>query len=206
MVLILDAAFTTTTNALQIVRANAVESTQTSYNRGLVGLLDALTSATIEGFSSTSIANWSVAYSDTGAGRFTGTKMQIARDAIYNYGGGKPDLCFLSQGVLRDLNLQERSALRQTDPMNLVIDGKAKQPGVKWHSSRRVPPGYVIPVDSSGIKKWQLNPKPGSTFQWRDGKEPIDQNYLLFSADFPLQMVYNNRKKLTYFAAQQEQN
>lgn len=207
MVLVLDAAFTTTTNSLQIVRANAVESTQTSYNRGLVGLLDVLTSASVFGLSSTSIANWSPAFADTTTGgRFSGTKLQIMRDQIHNYGGGKPDMCFIAQGVKRDLDLLERSALRQTDPMNLVVDGNAKAKGMKWHSSRRVPPGYVAPVDMTGWKKWQLNPKPGTNFSWRDGYKPTDQNFLLFGGDLPLQLIPTNRKKFAYLSNQQEQN
>lgn len=207
MVLVLDAAFTTTTNSLQIVRSNAVESTQTSYNRGLVGLLDTCTSASVYGLSSTSIANWSPAVSDITTSRFTGTMLQIARDQIMNYGGGKPDLAFISQGVKRDLNLQERSALRQSDPMNLVVDGDAKAKGLKWHATRRCIPGNVTVVDTSGWKKWQLLPKPGKGFAWRDGKEAIDQNYLLFAADFPLALIPTNRKKFAYFGlAKQEQN
>lgn len=205
MVILLDGAFTTTTNSLQIVRANAVESTQTSYNRGLVGLLDTLTSGTVHGLASSSIANWSVAYADTNAGRFTGTKMQTAKDAIANYGGhGKPNTCFISQGVKRDLNLQERSALRQTDPLALQIDGDSKSRGIKWHSSRRVPPGYVALCDTFSWKKWQLNPKPGTSYAWRDGKEPTDQNFLLFSGDFPLQLIPTSRKDFAYFSGQQE--
>ena len=206
MVVTLDAAATITGPSIQIVRSNAVESTQTSYNRGLVGLLDVLTSASNFGLSSTSIANWSVAYSDTSTGRFSGTKMQIAKDQIMNYGGGKPDLCFIDQAVKRDLIQAERSALRQTDPLNMQIDGDAKSRGVKWFSSRRVPPSYVAVVDSSGWKKWQLNPKPGTSFSWRDGKEPIDQNFLLFAGDFPLQLIPNNKKKFAYFSGQQGQS
>lgn len=207
MVILLDAAFTTTTDSLQIVRANAVESTQTSYNRGLVGLLDVCTSGTVFGLASSSIANWFPSVSDTTTSRFTGTMLQIARDQIANFGVGKPDIAFISQGVKRDLNLQERSALRQNDPMNLVVDGDAKAKGIKWHSSRRVPPGNVTVVASDSWKKWQLNPKPGSNFAWRDGKEAIDQNYLLFSGDFPLQLIPTSRKSFAYFGlSKQEQN
>lgn len=205
MVILLDAAFTTTTNGQQFVRANAVESTQTSYNRGLVGLLDVLTSASVHSLSSTSVANWSPAYSDTATGRFTGTKMHIAKDEINNHGGGKVDLCFIDQAVKRDLVLQERSALRSGDPMSLQIDGDAKSKGVKWHSSRRVPPGYVVPVASKTWKKWQLNPKPGTSFSWRDGYKPTDQNYLIFGGDLPLALIATNRKNFAYFSGQARQ-
>lgn len=203
---VLDAALTITTDGLQIVRANAVESTQTSYNRGLTGMLDGATSSAIQGLDKTSIANWSVSYSDTTTSRFTGTMMHIAKDSVKNYGGGKVDVCEIDQAVFRDLSLQAESALRQMDPYNLVIDGAAKSKGVEWRATRRVPPGYVFPRNSSGLRKWQLNPKPGSAFSWRDGLERPDDSFLTFSADFPIQLAWKNRKKLTYFSGKQGQS
>lgn len=205
IVLVLDAALTITNAGLQIVRANAVESTQTSYNRGLTGMLDAATSSAIQGLDQTSIANWNVSYSDTASTRFTGTMMHIAKDSVGNFGGGKIDVCEIDQGVYRDLSLQAESSLRQMDPYNLVIDGLAKSKGIEWRSTRRVPPGYVFPRNSSGLRKWQLNPKPGSAFSWRDGLERPDDSFLTFSADFPIQLAWKSRKKLTYFSAKQRQ-
>jgi len=206
MVLVLDAAFTTTTNSLQIVRANAVESTQTSYNRGLTGLLDICTSASVQGLSTTSIANWSVAYSDTASGRFSGNKIRLAKDAIANYGpnGAKPDVCFLSQGVYRDLILGERSSLVQNDAVALQLDGDVKSRGLQFFKSRRVPPGYAFVVDRKGFKKWQLLPKPGSKFSWADGKEQIDQSAMVFAIDLPIQTAVTSRKCFSYFSSQQE--
>lgn len=205
VVVVLDAALTITNNGLQIVRSNAVESTQTSYNRGLNGILDICTSSANQGLDATSISNWSVSYSDTTTSRFTGTMMHIAKDQVKNYGGGKVDVCEIDQAVFRDLSLQAESSLRQTDPYNLVIDGAAKSKGVEWRATRRVPPGYVFPRNSSGLRKWQLNPKPGSAFAWRDGLERPDDSFLTFSADFPIQTACKNRKKFTYFSAKQRQ-
>lgn len=205
IVLVLDAALTIS-GTTQIVRSNAVQSTQTSYNYGLTGLLDGCTSTTIQGLPSTSIANWSVAYSNTNTQRFSGTLMHIAKDQVANYGGGKVDVCEIDQAVYRDLSLQAESQLRQDDAYNLVIDGMAKSKGVEWRKTRRVPPGYAFPRNSSGLRKWQLNPKPGSAFSWRDGLERPDDSFLTFSADFPIQLAWKSRKKATYFSGLQGQS
>lgn len=206
LVVVLDAALTTTVNNLQIVRANAVESTQTSYNRGLVGLLDGTTSASVQSLSNTSIANWSVSYSDSSTSRFTGTMCQIAKDQIANYGGGRADVCYIDQGVKRDLNLQAVSVYRSMDPENLAVDGQAKTKGIEWRSSRRVPPGYAFMANlKRSLRKWQLNPKPGSQFAWRDGLERPDDSFMTFSADFPLQLAWKNRKCWTVFSGKQRQ-
>lgn len=205
VVIVLDAALTSTVNNLQIVRSNAVESTQTSYNRGLVGLLDAATTDTVQGVAGSTVPNWTVSYADTASTRFTGTMMQIAKDQIANYGGGKANVAHIDQGVKRDLDLQAGSYLRQSDAYNLVIDGAAKSKGIEWRSSRRVPPGYVFVMNDSMIRKWQLNPKPGSAFAWRDGLHRPDDAFMTFSADFPLQVAWKSRKKMAYFSGKQRQ-
>jgi hypothetical protein len=197
-----DTALTTTTNGLQIVRANAVEQTQTSYNRGLVGMLDGLTTASVQGQTSATYPNWSVAYSDTAAGRFTGTKMHIAKDEINNYGVGAADTCWIAQGVYRDLVSQMQSSYRASDPLSLQIDGAAKSKGIQFVSTRRTPPGYVVVGRKKSLQRWQLNPKPGKSFSWKDGKEKIDESVLLFSADFPLQLAWKSRKSFAYFSGQ----
>lgn len=194
---------TTTTDNLQIVRAVAVENTQTNYNRGLTGWLDAMTSTSVQGISSSTDPNWSVAAAETSTGRFTGTLMHFLKDEVANYGGAKVNLALMDQGVYRDLVAQERSALRQTDPFALQIDGAAKSKGVQIFTSRRVPPGYVFVGDKSGVQKWQMTPKPGTQFAWRDGKEKIDENYMLFSADFVCQLAWKSRKKFAYASNKQ---
>ena len=207
-VVVLDsfsAALTTTTDGLQIVRANAVEQTQTSYNRALVGMLDGLTTASVQGQTSATYPNWSVAYSDTAAGRFSGLKMHIAKDEIANYGTGAPDTCWIGQGVYRDLVAQMQSSYRASDPLSLQIDGAAKSKGIQFVSTRRTPPGYVVVGRKKALNRWQLNPKPGKAFAWKDGKEKIDESIMLFSADFPLQMAWKSRKSFAYFSTQTSQ-
>ena len=207
-VMVLDsfsAALTTTTNGLQIVRSNAVEQTQTSYNRALVGMLDGLTTASVQGQTSATYPNWSVAYSDTAAGRFSGTKMHYAKDEISNYGVGAPDTCWIAQGVYRDLVAQMQSSYRTSDPLGIQIDGAAKSKGIQFVSTRRTPPGYVVVGRKKSVQRWQLNPKPGKAFAWRDGKEPTNDSYMLFSADFPLQLAWKSRKSFAYFSSQTSQ-
>lgn len=205
MVVNWDAGFTLG-SAGQMVRSNAVQNTQTSYNYGLTGLLQAVGGGSVQGLSNTSIANWAVAYSNTNTQRMTGTLMHIAKDQIANYGGGKADVCEIDQAVYRDLSLQAESQLRQDDAYNLVIDGMAKSKGIEWRKTRRVPPGYAFIRNSSGLRKWQLNPKPGSAFSWRDGLERPDDSFLTFSADFPIQLAWKSLKKAAYLSGLQGQS
>lgn len=199
-----SATLTTTTNGLQIVRANAVEQTQTSYNRALVGVLDLNTSTTVQGVA-TSEPNWNVAYSDTAADRFSAVDVHIAKDEIANLSPNKMDTMWMDQGVHRDLVSQERSVYRSNDPLSLQLDGAVKSKGVQVIASRRVPPGYVFCAAKKALNKWTLSPKPGSAFAWRDGKEKIDESVLLFSADFPLQLAHKSKRSWAYFSSKQRQ-
>lgn len=189
-----------------VVKANSLENTTitgTDYNRGLVGILDAMTSTSVHSLSSSSVANWDVAYSDTSSGRFSGIKLHRAKQEIMNEGGGKGNLVIWSQGIERDVLLQSQAAVRFDTPFELEIDGSTKSRGVKFFTSRRVPPGYAFVMDRKSMRRMTLIPKPG-TPAWGDGDKLENQNGFVFSLDWPVALVHLNRKNLAYFSSQQE--
>lgn len=188
-----------------VVKANSKENTTiagTDYSRGLVGMVDITTTASIHSLSSSTDENWDVAYSDTAAGRFSGTKVIRAEDEIRNEGGGKVTTILIDQGVRRDWINLERAAVRFSDPLSMETDGNVKSKGRKILASRRVPPGYVYCFDKSALSKWTLLPKPDGKFSWGDGKEYIDENGMVFRIDMPVALVTKNRKKFAYFTGQ----
>ena len=188
-----------------LVKANSKGNTtidHTDYNRGLVGTIDLTTTASVHSLSSATVPAWDVAYSDTVAGRFSGSKVTRAGDEIDNKGGGRVTHLLMDQGVRRDWINLERAALRFSDPMAMETDGNVKSKGRKIMATKRVPPGYVYAFDKSALSKWALLPKPDGKFSWGDGKEYIDENAMVFRIDMPVALVCRNRRKLAYFTGQ----
>lgn len=191
-----------------IVKANSKGNTDindTDYNNCMVGIIDALTTASIHGLSSATNANYDVAYSDVVAGRFNGVKLRHAADEIQDLGNGTVNLVLMDRGVYRDSVALERAGLRFNDPFSMELDGDIKSKGRRFFRTRRVPSGMVIPMDKSAVSKWTLIPKPDNGIAWGDGKEYIDQSGMVFSIDFPTALVWKNRRKLSYFTNQTTQ-
>lgn len=188
-----------------IVKANSkgnTDITHTDFSRGLVGLVDITTTASVHSLSSSTVPAWDVAYSDSTAGRFSGSKVIRAGDEIDNKGGGKVTHLLMDQGVRRDWINLERAALRFSDPMSMETDGSVKSKGRKILATKRVPPGYVYAFDKSALSKWALLPKPDGKFTWGDGKEYIDENGMVFRIDMPVALVCKNRRKFALFTGQ----
>jgi hypothetical protein len=189
-----------------IVKANSMENATlagTDYNRGLVGLLDALTSSSVHSLTTSTEPNWNVAYADTTAGRFSGIKLHRAKQEVQNEGPGKVNLVFMSQGVERDVVSQYQAGVRFEDSFGMEIDGSVKSKGIRFFSSRRVPPGYVAAVDKRSCRKMTLIPKPDQPM-WDDGEKIPDISGFVFPIDYPVGLVWLARKNLSYFSGQVE--
>jgi hypothetical protein len=187
-----------------VVKANSLENTTvagTDYSRGLTGWLDATSSTSVHSLSSSSVANWSVAYSDTASGRFTGRKLRRAKQEIANEGGGKANFMLIDQAVYRDLIDTERAAVRFDNPFGMEIDGDVKAKGFQIHQTRRVPPGYVFVADKKSVRKMTLLPKPGQP-AWDDAYKLQDKSGYVFCLDYPVAQVFLNRKNLAVFSNQ----
>lgn len=179
-----------------IVLANSMEQTTiaaSDYNKGLVGFLDIINSASVHGLATSTNALWATAWNDTAAGRMTGVRLHKARQLIKNAGGGKMDRVLIAQGVERDMIALYQAAARYSSTFGMEVDGSIKSKGVKFFSSERVPPGYVIGYASKSIKKLALLDYPSDSPPWEDADKIQDRRMWAFDIDYPLAMVCTNR-------------
>jgi hypothetical protein len=184
----------------QIVFANSLENTTlvgTDYNKSITGLLDAVTSVSLQGISSATYGKWLPGYTDTAAGQFTNIKLRRFKQGIQNQGGGKLTDIRWSQGVENSVFSQLQAGMRFTDSYNMEMDGDPKAKGVSIKESRHVPPGYVFGWDRKSLNKMVLLPKPGAP-SWDDGEKIPDRSAYVFPIDYPCQMVYLNRANIAY--------
>lgn len=187
-----------------LVKANSLENTTidgTDYNRGLVGLLDMVTSSSVHGFSDVDNENWAPALVNSSGGAFAREDLQTAAQEISDLGGGKLTDILTTAGVKRAIIGTVANNLRFTDPFNLQLDADVKATGVTIRTTRRVPPGYMFAFDRKSIRKMVLLKKPteGDAPMWEDGQKIQDRSAMVFSIDFPMQMVVLNRRNLALY-------
>lgn len=193
----------------EIYFANNLENTTlasgTEKDMNLIGILDGMTAASVHGVSSSGNPKWQPAVQDTSGGRFTGIKLRKGKQGIMNEGGGKLTDVIWSNGVENDVVAQLQAGLRFTDAFALEMDGMAKSKGVSFMTSRRVPDGYAFAFDrNNSVRKMVLLPEPG-TQAFGDGDKLQDDSGMVFSLDYPCQMVYTNRANMAYWSGLQEQ-
>ena len=193
----------TSTSGDYIVKANSMENSDigsTDYNKGLVGKLDMLQTASVHGLSNSTNANWDAGYSSTAGGRLTGPRIRRAVQDIKNAGGGKVDRMDIAQGVERDMISQQQAAVRYADSSSMELDGSVKYGGIKFNSFEGVPPGHAIPYVSKSVRKMTLLPKPEKGPAWGMGEKIQDKSAYVFSIDVPLAQVCLNRGNMGYFS------
>lgn len=179
-----------------VVLANSQENATvagTDYDKGLVGLIDGLTSDTVHGLSATTATNWSAVTADSTGGRLTGTRIHKAGHEIRNKGGGKMDQMWLDQGVERDMIALQQAAVRHSSSFGMEMDGSIKSKGLTIKTSRRVPAGFAIMGVKKSLKRMTLLPKPGKDIPWEDGYKIPDKSAYVFGIDWPCAMVWLNR-------------
>lgn len=185
-----------------LVKANSLENTTiagTDYNRGLIGLLDMFTSASVHGLTHD---EWVPSVQDSSGGAFAREDLQTISQEIADNGGGKLTDILTTSGVKRKMIADSATALRFDDPFNLQLDADVKAKGVNIRTSRRVPPGNLFGFDKKSIRKMTLLKKPaeGDAPMWEDGVKIPDRSAVVFSIDFPVQMVVLNRLNLARFS------
>lgn len=191
----------------QLVLANSLENTTlegTDYNKGLNGVLDAMTSVSLQGISSATYPLWQPSYADTAAGRFTNIGLRRMKQAISNSGGGTLTDIRWSFGVENDVFAQLQAGLRYDDISAMEMDGNPRAKGVTMTSTRAVPPGYVFGWDRKSVGKMVLLPKPDAP-TWGDAEKIPDRSAYVLPLDYPCQMVWLNRGNLAYASAKTEQ-
>ena len=177
----------------------------TDYLRGLVGLLDMITSTTVHDVANTDNSRWDPALENTSGGRFTGVKLRKMKQAINNKGGGTLDRILWTQGVENDVFAQLQAGLRFSDSFGMEMDGSPKSRGVKFLATKRVPDGYVFGWDSKrSVGKATLLPEPGQQ-AWGGGEKIKDQSGMIYSLDFPVFMATKSRANMAMYSGITEQ-
>lgn len=202
--LTLDGSITYSTNGIRIYKANNIEGTTlasgSDYLKGLVGDMDIFEAASLHNVTHD---NWTAAYSDTAAGRFTPAKLRKARDEIKNDGGVDADVCMLSQGVYRDMIAQQSAGLRFEDAGSMSFDGDVKAKGLTWFKSKNVPPGYVRIFARSVMRKWEILPTQEKA-SWGELQPYEDYAGMFGRIDWFGNRICVNRKGLAYLTNQTE--
>lgn len=191
----------------QIVYANSLENTTlegTDYNKSLTGVLEAMTSVSVQGISSATYPRWAPGYADTASGRFTNISLRRMKQAIGNTGGGTLTDLRWSQGVENDVFAQLQAGIRYDDISGMEMDGMPKSKGTKITAPRHAPPGFVFGWDKKSVAKMVLLPKPGAP-TWDDGEKIPDRSAYVYPIDYPCQMVWLNRGNLAYASNKTEQ-
>lgn len=192
-----------TTNGLQLVKANSLESTANDYNKAFVGLTEVLTASSLHGNSDD---GWSVAFADTSGGRLDGTRIERGLDAIEDDGGVAADTVIWAKGVKRDVKAQYKSAVEFTDAYAIPMDGSVKYKGLDFFASRRVPNTFACAFQKDAWEKFFWKP----TIDDQDGQTEQD---LLPSEDYTFQvgridlignLVCNRRKGFAYWRSLDE--
>ena len=190
-----------TTDGIRIVLANAATAstldqtiTGTDLGKGLVGLLQINTAASLHGLTH---PNWTSAYTDATGGRFNAQRFRRMKDEIADKSGGTMKKLLMDRGVYRDATALQSAHLRFADPTGLSIDGDITARGVDIWQSKRVPPGYVFGMDPSGTHKWMPLEIPGEnqSASFSGGKEYIDRSGFVFTLESVLQLVTTSRVK-----------
>lgn len=146
-----------TTNSIQVVKANSLESTANDYNRAFVGLMDVIFGGSgLHGL--TDADNWVAAFTDTTGGRLDGTRLEKGMDAIEDKSPYKANKVVWSKGVKRDVKAQYKSSLLFNDAYAIPIDGDIKARGLEFFASRRVPPTFATAFASDAIEKFFWKP------------------------------------------------
>jgi hypothetical protein len=190
-----------------VLFANNLENTTlasgTERNLNLVGIIDMMTTASIHSVSSATYSKWDASTKNTTGGRFTGVKLLTLRDNAANEGGGNIDSIWWSQGVRRDVIAQLQAGLRFNDAYAMELEGEPKAKGITFHTSKRVPDGYVFGWDSkNSVCKMTLLPEPQpGVIAWDDGHKLQDDSGEVFSIDYPCAMVTKNRGNMGYYSA-----
>lgn len=205
--LLLDGSVTYSTNGIKIYKANNIEGTTiaggSDYLKGIVGDIDIFEATSLHNVSGSTYPNWTAAYSDTVAGRFTHSKLRKGKDEIKNDGGVEADVLMVSQGVYRDMIAQERAGLRYDDTGGLSFDGDVKAKGLTIFKSKNVPPGYVRLFARSVMKKWEILPTEEKA-SWGELQSYEDYAGMFGRIDWFGNRICTNRKGLAYWTSQTE--
>lgn len=202
-----DGAVGTSTDGLNIVRANSLDNTVNGYNRGLVGLTDVLTSISVHGVSSSSQADWAAALADTNGGRFNGARYMKGVNEIENLSPYSPTRLLMADGVYRDVFAQYSSQLRFSDAFAMPIDGAIKAKGIQILRDRRCPPKFVALWADQAYQRFFGKPELAGQIRgmsYGDLKKLENQSGSVASANYVGNLTTNSRRAFAYWTGLDE--
>lgn len=192
-----------------ILKANAVTGatlSETDQNRWPVGLLDALTSASVHGLATSTNANWAAGHAGTSGGRMDWARHEKMANDLQNLGGVKMNRVVYAQGVRRDIIAGEAAAKRY-DSGQFDWDNDFGKRGIKFFTSRLVPPGFYIGTNNEVYRKKAMSDKPamagGPDIFSLDKIE--GRGGFAASFDFVYLRAVNNRRGMGYESGLTEQ-
>lgn len=198
-----ESSTTVNQTGIMLVHNNSLDSSLggSSYNRGLIGLLEILFGVSVQNLTHD---NWTPTSVDTTAGRFNGMKIHKARQEQHNEGDSSPDTLLMSQGIERDMVVQQSAAVRFSSTFNMEVDGSVKARGLTIKSTRRVPPGLASLYAKKHRKRGALIPNPTDRPAWGDGQKVPHRSLFEFPMDLPCFHVTTNRKAFSAWYNQTE--
>jgi hypothetical protein len=204
-VAVISGSVTVNATGLKVVKANSKGRTtiaHTDYNRGLAGIQDILFGSS---YHSLTHANWVPVFVNSTTGRFTFADLLRADSEIGLNASmdAKADVVLIDPAVWRDAIAYERAAVRYASADNLSMDGALKTPGRRIFESKRVPPGWAIPFNKRGLKKWEFTTQHEGKPTWAQGKEYIDLSGMVFRIERVLGLVVVNRLMFSGFTNRQ---
>lgn len=196
-----------TTDGIRIVKANNLEQSTvaggTDLNQGYSGITEGMFSTSVSSVSGSTYARWNPSTTDTASVRFNPAHLWLAKDNIKNETGLDADTWMLSQGVNRDIALQERAGLRYDDSMTMDFDGDVKAKGMKKWTMKNNPPGMVFVGAKEGLNYWEILALQG-TKAYRDLLPYTDQAASVGRFDRFANIVWRSRAAWGYFTNKTE--
>ncbi len=158
------------TNGLQLVKANSLESSANDYNKAFVGLTEILTAVSVHGLSASDFPEGWAPFADTSGGRLDGTRIEKGLDTIDDNSPYSGDTVIWAKGVKRDVKAQYKAALEFTDAYAIPMDGNVKYKGLTFFTSRRVPPTFATAFAKKAWERFFWKP----TIDEQDGMSEAD--------------------------------
>ena len=192
-----------------ILKANAVTGatlSETDQNRWPIGLLDALTSSSVHGLATSTVADWAAGNAGTSGGRMDWARHEKMANNLQNLGGVKMNRVVYAQGVRRDIIAGEAAAKRY-DSGQFDWDNDFGKRGIKFFTSRLVPPGFYIGLNNEVYRKKAMSDKPAM----QGGPDIFSLDKIegrggfAASFDFVYLRAVNNRRGMGYESGLTEQ-
>jgi hypothetical protein len=192
-----------------ILKANAVTGatlSETDQNRWPLGWLDVLTSASVHGLAASTAADWAAGFADTSGSRMDWARHEKMANALQNLGGVKLNRVVYAQGVRRDIIAGEAGAKRY-DSGQFDWDNDFGKKGIRFFTSRLVPPGFYIGYNNEVYRKKAMSDKPAM----QGGPDIFSLDKIegrggfAASFDFVYLRAVNNRRGMGYASGLNEQ-